>query len=135
MARGNSTCARTYYLPFLVNWYSTDYRIYRQVLSICGGDSRPVLSTGYCRNTQFGSITVLLSETDSDDVLSTAPGRRGHRPLRGLELRPDGDPCMRDDRVRTLLVADHLVRQPLAQLLHRPNLSRTSFENDRAVVM
>src|SRR5258708_39196334 len=40
-----------------------------------------------------------------------------------------------DDRVRTLLGADYLVRQPLAQFLHRPDLIRASFENNRAVVM
>src|ERR1700674_5377819 len=123
MARRNSTCGRTDYFPVLTNWYSTDYWVYRQVLSICRGDSRSVLSTGYCRNTQFGSVAVLLSEADSGDVLRTAQRRRGHGPFRGMELRPDGHPRLRNDRVRTLLVADHLVRQPLAQLLHRPDLN------------
>src|SRR5258708_13064859 len=109
MARGHSTCARTDYLPLLPNWYSSDYWIYRQVLSICRSDSWPVLSTGYCRNTQFSSVAVLLSETDPDDVLRAASGRRRHCPLRGMELRLDGRAPLRDDLVRTLLRADYLV--------------------------
>jgi len=32
-------CGRTDYLPFFADWYSTDYWISRQVLSICGSDS------------------------------------------------------------------------------------------------
>src|SRR5260370_33524184 len=102
MARGHSTCARTDYLPLLPNWYSSDYWIYRQVLSICRSDSWPVLSTGYCRNTQFGSVAVLLSETDPDDVLRAASGRLRHRPLRGMELRRDGLTCTTGDVVAVL---------------------------------
>src|SRR6266849_8846594 len=126
MAWRNSTCGRTHYFPFVSDWYSADYWIHWQVLSICRSDSWPVLSTGYCRNTEFGSVAVLLSETNSDDVLRTAQGRRRHRSFRGLELRPDGRARGRNHRVWTLLGADHLVRQPLAQFLHRPSLSGTN---------
>src|SRR5713226_7157497 len=117
MAWRNSTCGRTHYFPFVSDWYSADYWIHWQVLSICRGDSWPVLSTGYCRNTQFSSVAVLLSETDPDDVLRAASWRRRHRPLRSMELRPDGRARLRDDRVRTLLVADHLIRQSLDKFL------------------
>src|ERR1700676_3774552 len=120
MARRHSTCSRTDYLPLFANWYSSDYWVYRQVLSICRGDSWPVLSTGYCRNTRFGSVAVLLSEADSGDVLRTAQTRRGPRRFRSVDLWPDGHPRLRADPVRTLLAAARPVRQPLAQLLHRP---------------
>ena len=107
---------------FSLTGIPADYRVYRQVLSICRRDSRPILHTGYCRNTQFGSVAVLLPETDSDNVLRAAQGRRRHGPLRGMDLRLDGRACLRDDHVRTLLGADHLVRESLAEFLHRPDL-------------
>src|SRR5208282_1177741 len=139
VARRNSSGTRTDYIPFLTDRDSADDWLHWKVLSAGGGDSRSILHTGYCRNTQLSSVAVLLLEADSDDVLRAAARRRRHGALRGVELRVDGSAGVRDDRVRAVLVADHLVRGSVAEFFHRPCLigcgDRPLLEDDGAVVV
>ena len=120
---------------FSLTGHSVDRRIYREVLPVRRRNQRSVLHTGYCWNTQFSSVSVLLLEADSSDVLRAAARRRRHREVRGVELRADGSAGLRDDSVRSVLVADYFVRESVDQFLYRPDLKfirRLSYGCDGA---